>query len=234
MRSGILVSAAVLAFGTGGAAWAVDFTLDPAIDEFISSDATAGASVAQDASDPRTITFTIPDESAARAEIRRASQASGPQNMGGTFTLTNEDGDFLSIIQALNVKARNQPTGSSEPVAQLAIRKTGNFVDVDGGLRASYEFYIEQQSGKPACAALGTFTHGEAVSIAMTYAKDEWPVFTRDGDPTSTCTGGKPDRLMGDPSGKARGTFYYYGKLGVYKTNSGTGSSQVVWTGVFD
>ncbi|WP_198507655.1 hypothetical protein [Qipengyuania seohaensis] len=223
-----------MAFGIVSAAWAVDFSLDPAIDEFIKFDITTGASVAQHASDARTITFTIPDETAARAEIRRASQASGPQDMGGTFTLTNQDGDFLSIIQALNVKARNKPTGSSEPVAQLAIRKTGKLVNVDGGLRASYEFYIEQQNGKPTCAALGTFTHGEPVSIAMTYDMDEWPVFTRDGDPTKTCTGGKPDRLMGDPSGEARGTFYYYGKLGVYQTNSGAGSSQVVWTEIFD
>lgn len=234
MRKGIIASGAVLVICIVSAAWAVDFTLDPAIEEFTNSDTTAGASVVQNTFNPRTITFTIPDEVAARAEIRRASQASGPQDMGGTFTLTNEDGDFLSIIQALNVKARNKPTGSSEPVAQLAIRKTGSFVNVGGEMRASYEFYIEQQSGKPACAAMGTFTYGEAVTIVMTFDKDEWPAFTRDGDPAKICTGGKPDRLMGDPSGKSRGTFYYYGKLGVYKTNGGIGSAQVIWTVVFD
>lgn len=230
----LIASGTAFGFWIGSAAWALDFTLDPAIDEFTSSDTTAGASVVQDPNNPRTITFTIPDKVAARAEIRRVSQASGPQEMGGTFKLTNEAGDFLSIIQALNVKARNKPTGSSEPVAQLGIRKTGDLANVGGEMRASYEFYIEQQSGKPTCAALGTFTPGEAVAIVMSFDKDAWPVFTRDGDSAKTCTGGKPDRLMGDPSGNSRGTFYYYGKLGVYKTNSGIGSAQVLWTGVFD
>ena len=222
------------ALGLAGSAWAADFTLDRAIDEFISTDTTAGASVVQSASDPRTLSFNIPDQKAARAEIRRASQANGSQAMGGTFTLANEDGNYLSIIQALNVKERNKASGPSEPVAQLAIRKTGRLASVDGAMRVTYEFYIEQQSGKPACAMLGTFTHGEPVTIVMSFEKGEWPVFTRDGDPAKTCTGGKPDRLMGDPSGNSRGTFYYYGKLGVYKTNSGTGGAQAVWTNVFD
>lgn len=224
----------VALIGMAGAALAVDFALDPAIDEFTSVDTTAGARVEQDSADPRAMTFVIPDEAAARAEIRRVSQASGPQDMGGTFTLLDESGNFLSIIQALNVKARNKPTGSSEPVAQLAIRKTGGFENVGGEMRAMYEFYIEQQSGKPTCHSLGTFTYGQPVALIMTFDKDQWPVFQRNGDPTMTCTGGKPDRLMGDPSGKGGGTYYYYGKLGVYKTTSGTGSARAVWRGLFD
>ena len=225
--SGVVLATAVSAL-------AVDFTLDDAIDEFIDTDTTTGSSVVQDEADPRRMTFAISDPARSRAEIRRASQTGGRQAMGGTFTLLDDSGDFLSIIQVLNVKTRGKPSGPSEPVAQLAIRKTGDYKNVGGEMRATYEFYIEQQSGKPACTALGMFTRGEAVTLSMSYGEGQWPVFQRDGDPVKTCTSGKPDRVVGKPTGKAGGAYYYYGKLGIYKTNRGTGAATAMWASIYD
>lgn len=233
-RSRTVVGVAVIAFaGFAGAALAVDFSLDPAINDFRSVDFDNGTVEQVSTSQPRRFLFRIETASKSRAEIRRNSQNSGIQTMGGVFILNNQSGNFLSVIQALNVEQQGSQTGPSEPVAQLAVRKTGRSTTVSGERRDIYEFYIEQASNKPTCAGLGTFTKTERIPIRMEYRQGDWPTFYRTGDKSGSCRGGKSDRKMGDPSGGVQGT-YFYGKLGVYKTNDGTGSASVTWDAVYD
>ena len=225
---------AVALLAISAAAAAQGFRQVPEIDAFLRADTTEGASVIQSADDPRIFEFSIPDAPKARAELRRASVSGALETMGGIFMLRDAAGDRLSIIQALNVTEPGKPTGPSEPVAQLAIRKTGKVIDWKGNRRAEYAFYIEQAEGKPLCERMGTFAVGEPVVLAMQYRPGRHPVFIRDGDIAKICTGGKSNRLMGNPSGGGAGPFHFYGKLGVYKTSSGTGSARAVWADIFD
>ena len=228
-RSVYLLAATALAGIATAAYAAVDFGKSTYINDFIKIDPD-GADITQSGTDGRNFLFRIADTAKARAEIRRKSQNSGEQSMGGSFRLNNQSGNFLSIIQVLNVQAAGQTTGDSEPVAQLAIRKTGRTRRVGSENLDLYEFYIEQASGKPTCTGLSEITKNQSVAIKVTYSKGGLPVFQAGN---GNCSKGKDGRRVGDPSGPVSGT-YYYGKLGVYKTTDGTGSASVSWSGVYD
>ena len=229
-RRGLYLLAATAAAGMATAAYAaVDFGKSTYVNDFIKIDPD-NADITQSGTDGRDFLFRITNTNKARAEIRRKSQNSGEQSMGGSFRLNNQSGNKLSIIQVLNIKAKGQTSGSSEPVAQLAIRKTGRTRRVGSENLALYEFYIEQASGKPTCTGLAEITKNQSVNIKVRYAKGGLPVFEVGN---GNCSKGKDGRRVGDPSGSVSGT-YYYGKLGVYKTTDGTGSASVSWKSVYD
>lgn len=213
---------------TTAAMAAVDFSQSNYVDNYRNIDP-ADADITQSGADGREFLFKIPNTYRARAEIRRESQDSGSQSMGGNFRLNNQSGNYLSIIQVLNVKQCCSDTGPSEPVSQLAIRKNGT-KKVNGETLATYEFYIEQVSGKPRCGNIAKITKNQTVSVKVTYSKGSHPTYYVGG---RSCTGGKSDRKVGYPSTSTQAT-QYYGKLGVYKTNDGTGSSSVSWKQVYD
>jgi len=99
-----------------------------------------------------------------RAEFRRASQRAGVQNMGGCMRVIF--GNFISVIQVLNIKSEGNPTGKSEPVAQLAVRLNDDNM---------YEFYIVQQG--QVCTGIKPISAGDWVHVNILYQLHETPIF---------------------------------------------------------
>lgn len=211
------------------AAYAVTFS-GSHLDNFHSESKTSDASISQSSSDLRDMTFTITSSKGSRAEIRRSSQNSGLQSMGGSFKLNSEasGADRLSIIQVLTVEAANSATGDSKPDEQLAIRKTGG---TSGG-KPQWEFYLVHTSDQPACTSF-KFTRGQSLNIKMEYEKDKKPKFIiKQGSTERSCTSGTSYTVGKNRAGSSGR--YYYGKLGVYATGSGQGSASVKWDNIYD
>lgn len=214
MTKYILAAAGIATVST--AAYAVNFT-GSALDEFRNVDEDNGGTVTQNAIYLGNMTFKITTDSRSRAEIRREGQKSGSQTMGGNFKLVSADSgaDRLSIIQALTVKADNQESGAADVNTQLAIRRSGS----------DWEFYNVQQSGQPDCTSI-KFKVGDTLNIQITYDDNKQAVYTiKKGSTTQTCSGGETIGV---------GNKYYYGKLGVYATSSGSGKATVNWSSISD
>lgn len=210
----ILAAAGVATIST--AAYAVNFT-GSRLDDFRNVDEDNGGTVTQNSRFLGNMTFKITTASRSRAEIRREGQKSGTQTMGGNFKLVSADrgANRLSIIQALTVKANNQQTGGADVNTQLAIRRDGS----------RWEFYNVQQSGQPDCTNI-KFNVGDTLNIRITYADNQKATYTiKKGSTTQTCGGGETIGV---------GDKYYYGKLGVYATTSGSGKATVNWSSISD
>ncbi len=207
-----LAAAGVLSFATAAYAWN---NSDTSLNDYSSSfDTQNGGAASQASSAPRNFNFSITSSNASRAEIRRDSQNSGSQSMGGRFVLRS-GGQKASIIQVLNVNDSRNPTGPSTPVAQLGIRPDGT----KNG-KTAYGFYVVQKSGQPDCTS-EKVNLGEFVNIKITYSDSASTRFDIGG---SSCTH--------DTAGE--GNRYYYGKLGIYDTTSGSGASSAGWDLVYD
>lgn len=210
----ILAAAGIATIST--AAYAVNFT-GSRLDDFRNVDEDNGGTVTQNARFLGSMTFKITTARASRAELRREGQKSGVQSMGGNFRLVSADSgaDRLSIIQALTVKADNAETGGADVNTQLAIRRSGN----------EWEFYNVQQSGQPDCTDI-KFKVGDTLNIKITYEDNKQAIYTiRKGTDTKTCSGGETIGV---------GDKFYYGKLGVYATGSGSGKATVNWSSISD
>jgi hypothetical protein len=191
------ISAAVVMAGTSAAVYA--FTIDES----------NGGNV--DGS-----TFTTTSQSASRAELRGGSNL-GTARASGTLRIVS-GGDRVSIMQVLNVKGTGK-TGPSEPITQLAIRKSGS----------QYVFYVVQ--GGQQCGTT-KYNANTNISVSVSVAKGSTPVYTING---SKCQKANPDGDRGGTvfdAGKLTSGRYTYAKMGAYNTSSASGSTRLTWTSV--
>jgi hypothetical protein len=186
--------------------------------------------------------FNLTGENQSRAEFRYRSIKTGTVSLSGTMKIqawnraseSGTDSDRISIIQALNIEEDNQPTGGSNPISQLTIRKSPTATDPN----AMIFFVITGGSGSSGpCTGAPAPKEGSSYTISMTVAKGGSPTYKINGvSCTKVAADGDRAGQVGSDTGK-----FYYGKLGAYVTGgssnpfgaSGNGVT-IRWSGIAD
>lgn len=224
-RHGRSIAAVVAALGLASAAYA--FTIDTDAGGTMTDIKNSAGTVVGKKMSIKQRTSTVPGRAEFRGESTRSTAVAS-----GRFTLKS-GGNYVSLIQSLNVVEAGKTSGSSEPITQLAIRPNGT--------AGQWEFYVVQGSQK--CTGAPTVRKDVEYVVKITISLGASPLYeikeNKAGATFVKCQKANPDGDVGGTvfnGGSLKSGRYFYPKLGAYNTTSNQtqngGSSVVEWRGI--